>query len=187
MKSSRSMLVYVAAVSNLNHVAVLPEVQTALLSWIKAQGSKPSGVLIGGLALSFYSRPRATTDVDLLFLNNDDIPDQVEGFKRTRKGAFEEKKHHVEIEVTTSHSFRNLPQGIVQKVFDTAVVHDGIRVASREGLIALKLISAETHRRRLQDLADVVSLVSDVVVDMKNWPLSNSQKSDLQSCIEMTK
>lgn len=172
--SSRSFAY--AAVNDINHVALAAEVQYALAQWIKAKsGQYAAGVLIGGLALSFYAKPRHTEDVDLLFLSPSDIPDDVPSFKRVRNGAFREDNTHVEIEVVTHSSFTALPQSIVQKVIDTAHNKNGLRVASLEGLIALKLFAADNPRRRRQDVADIERvLCNHPRPDMSDWNLNDN-------------
>ena len=176
----RSMAVYSAPVSSIEHAAMAWEVQTTLNRWIK-ESSK--GVLIGGLALAFYTRPRHTTDVDILFLCKEDIPSSVPGFKRNRSGAYLDKETHVEVELTTSASF-DLPEHVISKVFDTAVLQGGLRVASREGLIALKLITASASlRRRMGDLADVINLLENhLSIDMLSWELTKENLTDLDTC-----
>ena len=165
----RRMSVYSSAVSDVKYAAMVPEVSHALMAWIKAKlPANESGVLIGGLAMSFYARPRETTDVDLLFLRKSDIPEQVAGFKRYRPGAFRENTTHVDIEVTTPDSF-DLPQAVVDKVFDTAILHDGIRVASREAMVVLKLYGADTPRREFKDLADIVAILEVQPVNLSAW------------------
>ena len=51
----------------------IPEVERALKDWNKIDHS---GILIGGCAIGYYSKPRATTDVDILFLSKTDIQKQ---------------------------------------------------------------------------------------------------------------
>ena len=153
----------------LNSILV-PEVKEALVSWIKNSGG--SGVLIGGLALSFYVKPRYTADVDLLFLEDSDIPDTVPHFKRMRKHAFQDNRHHVEIETTTTALFANVTQALVLKVIQTATRDSGIRIASKEGLVALKLCAA-----RMQDKADIVSLLKEYPnMKLVGWPLTTQHK-----------
>ena len=62
------------------------EVVSALTDWQKAKVH--DCVLVGGLALSFYVRPRFTSDADFLFLATDNIPMFVDRFKRNRPVAF---------------------------------------------------------------------------------------------------
>jgi hypothetical protein len=143
---------------------LVPEVGQALSDWLSAF-RKDSWVLIGGLALSYYGKPRTTTDLDILLLSTTDIPRRLEGFKRTRSQAFQHSKTHVEVEAWSPASV-NMPQDVAQKIFDTSVVRDGVRIASREGLIASKL-----SRFKLQDQADMATLLELGDMDLKGWPL----------------
>ena len=182
----RSMMPYKSSVTDVRHVALVQEVQIALSSWISNNiGWKVPGVLIGGLAMSFYAKPRTTENVDLLFLSDKNIPgaDQEPGFTRYRPGAFRENRTHVDIEITHPRSFASLPLQTVRKVYVTAVVHGELRVASLEGMIALKLISAEAPGRKMKDLADVVQLLlKDPGADMKDWDLTENQERLLEEC-----
>lgn len=147
----------------------IPEVENALKDWNK---SNHLGVLIGGCAIGYYSRPRATTDVDILFLSKTDIPDNVSGFKRTRSGAFQHNKTHVEIEVV-SPSDINISVSLVNKVFDTAIISDGVKIASSSALVALKLQRLKRH-----DIGDIVSMIETGNVDLKGFPLSKKNIDD---------
>lgn len=157
-----------SAARSLDHVALVPEVGQALKKWIAGEGG---GVLIGGLAMSFYAKPRNTEDVDLLFLTQAAIPETVAGFKRTRLGAFQENKQHVEIEVVHPSSI-SIPHQLALKVYATARTVDGIKVASAEGLVALKLYASDNPRRTLRDLGDVERIIENVKVDMSGWGLT---------------
>lgn len=130
---------------------VVPEVAQAAKDW-KASTRFP-GVLIGGLALSFYVKPRSTMDVDILYLSPTDIPDNIPGFKRTREHSFLHRDTHVEVEVLDP-SFLKIPQELAQLIYDTAIVSSGMKVASRAGLVALKL-----QRGNRQDQADIEQLI----------------------------
>lgn len=182
---SRLMHFATAAVKDLKHCALVPEVGHALAAWVRSTvPSGTSGVLIGGLALSFYCRPRATTDVDILFLSDAAIPDIVSGFKRPRPKAFQERDTHVEVEACTPTRF-NIPGNVVRKVFDTAQSYEGLRVASLEGMIALKLWGSESPRRELKDLADVVALCESAgptLSAMTDWHLTPQQRQKLADC-----
>lgn len=127
------------------------EVLSALTDW-KRYYTENEGVLIGGLALSFYVKPRMTFDIDVLFLHKKDIPSEVTRFKRHRKGAFKHDKTHVEVEVLSPETI-NTEQHIVDKIFETAIEIDGFRIASPNGIIALKL-----GRFSYQDRADIYAL-----------------------------
>jgi hypothetical protein len=160
----RDMRDYKGAVTSSQHVALSPEVQHTLDLWKERQQC----VLIGGLALSFYAKPRYTEDVDLLFLHEADLPKEVVGFKRVRPHSFEERSTHAEVEALTP-TYLGIAQALAQKVFDTSVKHDGWRVASREGLIALKL-----QRASRRDQGDIESIV-EADTDMNGWHLTEKQ------------
>lgn len=179
-----------SSVSDIKHAALVPEVSHALLQWIKQKAVSERSVLIGGVAMSFYSKPRYTTDADFLFLSDEDIPQESpEGFRRNRKGAFENKRTGVEIEVCTPQAI-NLPTAIAKKVFSTSHLLDGVRVASLEGLIALKLIGAETPKREHRDLGDIQTLIesnSGRDLSLADWPLSPEQRTRLNKLIEVSR
>jgi hypothetical protein len=171
---------------NIIDVIISAEVKKALKKWIssikKYVETKPTvrkeeeGVLIGGLAMALYTRPRYTQDVDILFLHREHIPDKLDGFIRHRKLAFKEKSTHVEVEVVDSTSFSNLPQSLVDKVFDTAVIVEGMLVASKEGLVCLKLYAGRT-----QDEADIVAILKEYPdTKITGWPTTKEQKELLK-------
>jgi hypothetical protein len=142
--------------------AIVSEVKNALHSWIKNSSSK--GVLIGGLALSFYSKPRYTQDIDVMFLSNEEVPTNVYSFKRHRKSAFEHKKTGVKIELLTPETV-NIKRELVKEVIRTATSHNGINVASVEGLITLKL-----QRNSYKDKGDIETLLqSNKNANMESW------------------
>lgn len=138
---------------------VAPEVAMALEDWKK---SGAGGVLIGGLALSLYVRPRYTQDVDILYTSEVDIPSEVRGFKRNRDHSFQNNRTHVEVEVLTAEH-TGLPTDVVHAIIATAVSDNGIMVATAAGLVASKLF-----RLSFQDKADIVSLIKAVGIDRQN-------------------
>lgn len=138
------------------------EVLAALRTWCMFNES--DCVLIGGLALSYYVKPRATTDIDVLYLRKEDIPEQVISFRRHRKSAFEHDTTQVEVEVLTPEHI-NLPQHIAQAVFDTAIEQD-IKVASPSALIATKLFRFDR-----QDQADIEALCNCCEIDLTPFNL----------------
>lgn len=147
-----------------------PEVAAAL-EQLRKNGWPPTGLLIGGIALSFHVRPRATQDIDLLFLTPDAIPDAMEGFRRHRSNAFEHLPTGVEVEVeVVSPATINIDMALARAVFDTAVMTNGIRVASPSGLVALKL-----QRLHAIDEADIVQLSQTGMIDLAAFPLTHVQ------------
>lgn len=154
------------------------EVLLALKDWKNNNAS--NYVLIGGIALSYYVKPRFTQDVDILFLSKNDIPNTVNKFKKHRPNAFQHNKTHVEIEVFTSE-FISIDQHIVNTVFETSNIIDGIKVASIDGLIALKL-----NRFKLQDQADIEALIeysiqTNFTIDLTKYNLSENLLNKFQS------
>jgi hypothetical protein len=144
----------------------IPEVAHALKDWNKSSGG--AGLVIGGCATSYHARPRATTDLDVLYLSDKDIPDHVEGFKRTRPGAFQHNHTHVEVEVIHPKSINTDPD-IVKAAHDDAHVIDGVKVASPSGIVALKLGRLKHH-----DIGDIVSMHHTGKVDLSKYPLDKS-------------
>lgn len=150
----------------------IPEVEEALKDWIK---HSKSGVLIGGAAMGYHGRPRATFDIDLLFFHPSDIPSHVEGFKRTRPGAFQHKPTHVEVEVCSPASFPALTPELTKKVIDTAIFTDGMRVATPSAIVALKL-----QRLKRNDIGDIVQMIETGKVDLSDFPLSEKNRIDFE-------
>lgn len=134
------------------------EVRRSYQRWANATNN--SGTLIGGIAFSFYGRPRTTMDVDLIYIQEQDIPETVKGFKRVRPHTFRDNLSHVEIEVLVPHVI-NVDPVLVRKVVETANVDaQGNRVASVAGIIALKL-----GRCSRQDITDIAALMALSVTD----------------------
>jgi hypothetical protein len=152
---------------NLFQSILVPEVALALKDWIKVEGLH--GVLIGGLALSYYVKPRVTQDIDILFLDRTHIPDIIPGFKRHRPGAFEHKRTGVEIEVLSPASI-NMPLNVAKRIEATALNLDGIRIASPSGLVASKL-----GRFSRRDQADIEDLLHVKTINLDGFGLSSQQ------------
>lgn len=148
---------------------LVPEVIQAIRDWVK-QVPDMKAVLIGGLAISYYNKPRTTQDVDLLFLNGSDIPKEVKGFKRTRNHAFQHSVTHVEIEVITPE-YINTDKKLVGEIYDNAKMVSGIRVATPSGIIASKL-----GRYSRQDQADIEELIKNNTIDLSKYTLTSDMK-----------
>jgi hypothetical protein len=150
--------------------SIIPnEVRVALDDW-KNGHREDNYVLIGGLCLSYYLRPRYTEDVDLLFLTEDDLPGTVYKFKRIRPHSFEHIRTGVEVEMVTPELVGQNPD-LFKKVYERSVISDGIRIASPVCLIALKL-----GRFIQRDRDDISALYSyckdnDISVDLSDYGL----------------
>lgn len=140
------------------------EVKDAFDEWINNTDTGDF-VVIGGMAVGYYTRPRMTQDVDVLYQNSETIPSSVNGFKKHRGHAFEHKKTGIEIE-TLDPDYIKQPYDLVQKVFDTSVTIDGVRLPSATGLVALKI-----KRHNFQDIADIDSIASIHRIDLTGWPI----------------
>jgi hypothetical protein len=156
-----------------------PQVQYALGKWIK---QAHRGLLIGGLALSYYVKPRYTADIDLLFRSKEEVPDQVKGFERMGPEVFQERRHRVEVKVMIPAMLQSqVPEAVILKLFETAVEDSGISIVSKEGLTALKL-----HADRLRDQADIVELLKSCPsLDLAGWPVSEAHLSLLEALREI--
>lgn len=135
----------------LNESILVPEVDMAFKDWVNnVQGD---WMLIGGIVVGYYSKPRTTMDVDVIFQNRSSIPEKVNGFKRTRSLAFQHNKTHVEIEVLCPENI-NLDESLYDQIYNTSVIENGIRIPSPAGMICLKL-----SRGSMQDLADIEAIL----------------------------
>lgn len=159
---------------------IAPEVEMALHDWIS--NNESDCVLIGGIALSFYVKPRYTVDIDVLFLSKEDIPENVPKFKRNRPSAFQHNKTHVEVELITPQLI-DTPNETIKAVYNTSEIHDGIKIASPSGLVALKL-----GRFSLQDQADIESLTNYTKIDLTPFNLTQELINKYQKfCVKIGK
>jgi len=119
-----------------------------------------AGVLIGGVALSYYCRPRTTEDLDFLFASEADIPTATSKFKKIRAHAWIHKSTQVEVELLTPE-FLKMSKTVVEQVIATANDISRIKIASPSGLVALKLCA-----NRLKDHSDIAELVKHCEADI---------------------
>ena len=155
--------------SELFESILIPELKKALTD---LKTNPPGdGILIGGVALSYYCRPRTTEDLDFLFADESAIPVPPNKFKKARSHAWIHKSTQIEVELLTPE-FLKIPTNIVDQVISTARTIDTIRIASPSGLVALKLC-ANRHKDRF----DIVELIkhceSQIVLD--NFDLTDEQ------------
>lgn len=153
----------------------IPEVAQALKDWNANHNS--SGVVIGGCATSYHAKPRATTDLDVLYLSQQDIPTDVTGFRKHRSGAFLHQQTHVEVEVVHPTAI-NISNEMAKAVFDHAEIVNGVRVASPSGIVALKL-----HRLKNHDVGDIVAMHDTGRVDLSKFPLTQKHLDDYNEVI----
>lgn len=155
--------------------SIIPrEVLVALDDWKYSNSS--NCVLIGGIALSYYIKPRYTEDIDLIFLTDDDIPENVYKFRRNRRHSFEHIKTGVEVElITPSHI--NKDKSLFEIVFETSIESDGIKIASPLGLISLKLFRSKTNERDRVDIIELCrySYENNIELDISNFSLTEEE------------
>ena len=176
-----------APAKTLEEAALVPEVRTAALRWASQQEGNERGVLIGGLALAFYARPRQTMDVDVLVKSVSDVY-VPQGFTKSRMHAIFDKATQVEIEIVTP-AFVGIPGDVADRVMHTAwdlgAAGNHMRVASLDSMIVLKLYGADSQKRRRQDEADIQSMIEhnprlDVEGLIRSWSLSEAHAEKLR-------
>lgn len=146
------------------------EVDSAFKDWIN-RTKDINQVLIGGMAMVNYGiEDRTTTDIDFIFLTQDDIPSDVQGFKKTRNSAFQHNRTHVEIEVLTPR-FLDLNQEFVELVFETSYDKGNFKIASPSAIVALKL-----GRFNERDIKDIKNLILNFEVDIIDFMIYLSEE-----------
>jgi hypothetical protein len=85
----------------------------------------------------------------------------------------------VEVNVVTQAAI-HVPLEVAEEVARTAIMSDGVRVASESGLVALKLF-----RLSRQDEAEIVALVKTGRVDLAGFRLPPEQMSTFQGLVEV--
>ncbi len=173
----------VGALNSLNNAAhsrslidsiMMPEVISALRDWAKVGAG---GVLVGTAALCFHVRPRMTQELEFLFLAEIDVPSILPGFDRIRPALFRHREAGVEVKIVTPATIE-ITIDVAQAVVRTATVSDGVRVASENGLVALKLF-----RLSRQDEADVIALLKTVRVDLLGFKLPPEGMAAFQTLV----
>lgn len=133
-------------------------------------------VLIGGLAMSVYSRPRFTQDIDLLVASEADVQqlakNTASAFSHPRPHALEHRATGVEIELLTAGFLQQPPELVAQAIASAEHQNLGqstVPVVSPRYLAALKL-----QRASFMDMADIERLSRDHgPFDLSDLPLSD--------------
>ncbi len=133
---------------SLTDSSLAPELSLAIKDW----PDKETPILIGGLAYSYWCKPRYTQDIDLLFPSIDNVDKVQPLFKKTRPHCFIHLKTGVELEILDC-KFLNISTRVFSYVSKTKI-KDSLYIASKEALIILK-----AHRMTLQDKADIEQLL----------------------------
>ncbi len=87
----------------------------------------------------------------------------------------------VEVNVASPNAI-SVPTDIAKEVARTAMVSDGIRVASESGLVALKLF-----RKSYYDQGDIVALIKTGRVDLSGFPLAPENMAAFWELVEDAK
>lgn len=132
-------------------------------------------IVIGTLALNFYVTPRYTDTIELLFHSQDDLDVRLSGeqYLTLHSG--------VEVRLLSPDAI-GLTADIAAMVFATAEARDGMRIASREGMIALRLFAAGDHRGFYAAAADVQALLEDNDAALDAWELHVEHYRLLELC-----
>lgn len=159
--------------------SIIPnEYITTLRDWVDNY-TIDNSVLIGGMCMKYYGRPRYTENIDFLFLTDDVIPENVPKFKKVRPHGFIHIKTHVEIETITLNTIKsNVNFDIIYK---NSLISDGVRIASPVSLIALKL-----DRFNKSDKDDIEFLYrycveNNIPIDFSEYELSNKALLNYES------
>ena len=152
---------YFMGQGNLNHAL------THVAADLKERGI--DYLVVGALALFAHGYPRLTEDIDLVFTSegldrfHDELvgPGYASAFPGARK-RLRSTKDGVRIDVITAGEYPGdgKPKPVSFPVPSQAAIEiDGIRFATLEKLIELKLASGMTASDRLKDLADIQELI----------------------------
>jgi hypothetical protein len=167
-------------ISTLRQATFDPALYDALEIW-RDSALADKMVLIGQLALNFHVKPRYVTCAT--FLSQLPVHHPPNGFRTAADCIFWHDKSG-SIICIVSPACANLSTGTAQKILTTACLQDGINVASREAMIALRL---SMHRpwREFQDCADIVDLLVGKSVEMSDWGLGPEHMQLLTRCRTM--
>nr|DAT11811.1 MAG TPA: nucleotidyltransferase [Herelleviridae sp.] len=128
---------------------------------------KNKPILVGGMAIAYWARNRRTEDADFVFLSE-------YGLSKAKIliGASSKFKvlggHYIEHKPTgatlglLTPEFINLPVKYLSYIYTTAKVDSGVRIASIEGLILMKLSSGRAY----PDLSDITMLLENPTIDL---------------------
>lgn len=143
-----------------------PEVLSAIKDFSRIPW-KNKPILVGGMAIAYWARGRMTYDADFLFLSEYRLAKArlligaSSKFKVLQGHYIEHKSSGVTLDLLTPE-FINLPVEYLNYIYRTTKVDSGVRIASVEGLILMKLSS----NRGYKDLADIELLLENPTIDL---------------------
>lgn len=128
---------------------------------------KNKPILVGGMAIAYWARNRRTEDADFIFLSEYRLSKAKiligtnSKFKVLGGHYIEHKPTGATLDLLTPE-FINLPVKYLSYIYTTAKVDSGVRIASIEGLILMKLSSGRAY----PDLSDITMLLENPTVDL---------------------
>ena len=160
-----------------------PEVIEAIkdlcsLNWI----NKP--ILVGGMAVVYWARDRQSgDDTDCMFLTESRLLQRkstyLEKFRQITPHIIEHKETRTILDLL-SLKIINLPDTYLSYIYSNSIIDSGIRIASIEGLILMKLSSG-----RRNDLVDIEMLLENPKCDLKK--ISNIINKDHWEVLKILK
>lgn len=143
-----------------------PEVLSAIRDFSRMPW-KSNPILVGGMAIAYWARGRTTYDADFMFLSEYQLSkarlliSASSKFKVLQDHYIEHKLSGVTLDLLTPE-FIKLPVEYLNYIYRTTQVDSGVRIASIEGLILMKLSSNRGHK----DLADIELLLENPTIDL---------------------
>jgi hypothetical protein len=119
-----------------------------------------------------------TQDLDFLFLDNAAVRDTVSGSDQIDPALLRPHGSGIEVTLVTPAAMCVPPQ-VADEVARTAIVSDGLQVASESGLVALKLF-----RLSYQDKADIVALIKTGRVGLSGFSLPAEKMAAFRELVE---
>ncbi len=174
----------------LQYAIVVTEVKDAFIDFIKS--CKEEFVLIGGIALSAYIKPRTTMDVDLLIKNTQTfelISKEVNSsFKKITGISLQHNKTHCEVEVISPETI-NQSEELYDAILKTSVIADfagyEIKLVSLKYLIVLKLGRiTEKNPKGFQDKADIIGIFEVYgIQDLSDCVMTDNDRKTYDSVV----
>ena len=128
------------------------------------QNSNIPYALCGGLALSYYGLIRGTEDIDILVKNQEDansLHKMIKNKFRQLDDRYKHKNGYADLDIIQPG--RLVPQGVINKAIDNAVIIDGLRIVALQDLIILKLYA--NRHRDIDDIQRLIKLHPDIKID----------------------
>lgn len=139
-------------------------------------------ILIDGLVYGYYSKPRASNELDLIFLVKDDVPQNIPKFKKKNEDTYIHIKTKVEVKVV-NYKTLNKSLSFYNKILENSITSDDIRIASPESVLIYQIIK-KSKRENIKYYSDLeISIIASYIyannlsVSLKDYELTNKEKS----------